>query len=77
VRALADYDLYSRALAKIERGHRQDLTTSRGWSRRGVDKGRLRAHFETIEPILYRFPAIDPESFRRAVARVVSGGQTS
>jgi len=27
-------------------------------------------HFEQIEPLLYRFPAIDPATFRRAVERV-------
>jgi len=31
---------------------------------------RLMRHFEEIEPLLYRFPAIDPASFRRAVERV-------
>jgi hypothetical protein len=32
-----------------------------------VDPGVARARFEVIEPELYRFPAIDPPSFRRAV----------
>lgn len=32
-----------------------------------VDRVELRRRFEQIEPQLYRFPAIDPESFRRAV----------
>lgn len=32
-----------------------------------VDTGRLRSCFEQIEPLLHRYPAIDPPSFRRAV----------
>ena len=32
-----------------------------------VDRAELLRHFEQIEPLLYRFPAIDPASFRRAV----------
>jgi hypothetical protein len=27
----------------------------------------VREHFALIEPLLYRFPAIDPLTFRRAV----------
>jgi hypothetical protein len=32
-----------------------------------VDPADAIAQFEAIEPELYRFPAIDPDSFRRAV----------
>lgn len=32
-----------------------------------VDPAEARAQFEVIEPQLYRFPAIDPVSFRKAV----------
>lgn len=32
-----------------------------------VDPARARALFAAIEPELYRFPAVDPPSFRRAV----------
>jgi hypothetical protein len=32
-----------------------------------VDPAVAREHFEAIEPLLYRFPAIDPDSFRGAV----------
>ena len=34
-----------------------------------VDRSELLRHFEQIEPLLYRFPAIDPALFRRAVER--------
>ena len=32
-----------------------------------VDPQRLRELFAQIEPELYRYPALDPASFRRAV----------
>ena len=65
------YDLYAQALAKIERGHSQDEADVQEMIRRGsVDRNTLMQHFEQIEPLLYRFPAIDPATFRRAVERV-------
>jgi hypothetical protein len=69
------YDLYAQALAKIERGHAQDEADVKEMIRRGaVDRERLMRHFEEIEPLLYRFPAIDPASFRRAVLRTCRPG---
>ena len=35
-----------------------------------VERSELRRLFEAIEPLLYRFPAIDPPAFRAAVRRV-------
>jgi hypothetical protein len=62
------FDLYAQALAKIERGHETDRTDVRALMARGlVDRIGLLAYFEAIAPDLYRFPAIDPPSFRRAV----------
>lgn len=62
------YDLYAQALSKIERGHAQDRQDVTEMLRRGlVEPARLRELFEQIEPKLYRYPAIDPASFRRAV----------
>ena len=37
-----------------------------------VDRRRLGKLFDEIEPELYRFPAIDPPSFRKAVAAATS-----
>ncbi|MBI4161386.1 MAG: hypothetical protein HY509_02955 [Acidobacteria bacterium] len=69
------YDLYAQALAKIERGHAQDESDVQEMIRRGaVERGKLLGFFERIEPGLYRFPAIDPASFRGAVERVCSAG---
>jgi hypothetical protein len=62
------FDLYSQALAKLERGHAQDRGDVRELLARDlVDPARLRACFEEIEPELYRFPAIDAADFRRSV----------
>ena len=62
------FDPYSQALAKLERGHARDLEDVRALLDLGlVDRARLGASFEEIEPELYRFPAIDPAAFRRRV----------
>lgn len=62
------FDLYAQALAKVERGHRQDLADVREMIGRGlVEPRRALEYFDRIEPDLYRFPAIDPPSFRQAV----------
>jgi hypothetical protein len=64
------YDLAAQALAKIERGHAQDLGDVREMLARGlVTREELLARFAQIEPHLYRYPAIDPAAFRRAVER--------
>lgn len=68
------YDFYAQALSKIQRGHAQDLTDVKEMIDRGlVDREELRRRFEQIEPQLYRYPAIDPMAFRRAVEAVVGG----
>jgi hypothetical protein len=62
------FEPVAQALSKAERGHAQDLLDVRemlasGW----VDPGDALAQFNSIEPLLHRFPAIDPPSFRRSV----------
>jgi hypothetical protein len=62
------YDLYAQALSKIERRHTQDEVDVEEMFRRGlIDKKKLMELFEAIEPRLYRYPALDPATFRRAV----------
>lgn len=62
------FDLYAQALAKVERGHVQDVADVREMVARGlVDPAAARAYFTRIEPELYRYPALDAASFRRAV----------
>jgi hypothetical protein len=68
------YDFYAQALAKIERGHTQDAVDVAAMFDRGlVEPQRLRELFEAIEPLLYRYPAIDPKSFRRALEAALAG----
>lgn len=67
------YDFYGQALAKIERGHPQDNSDVRDMIAQGfVDRAELLRLFEQIEPELYRYPAIDPASFRRAVEKMLA-----
>ncbi len=69
------YDLYAQALAKIERGHAQDeMDVAEMLGRRLVDRAELRRLFTEIEPLLFRYPAIDARAFRRAVAEKTEDG---
>lgn len=62
------YDFYSQALAKIERGHSRDVTDVAAMIELGlIDRQAVLDFLRQIEPFLYRYPAIDPQSFRRAV----------
>lgn len=64
------YDFHAQALAKIERGHEQDLSDVREMGRlRLIRSTRLVELFESIEPRLVRYPAIDPLSFHSSVLR--------
>ena len=60
-------------MSKIERGHAQDLLDVREMLARGlVRREDLAAHFAAIEDRLFRYPAIDPAAFRRAVAAAIA-----
>ena len=66
------YDLYAQALAKIERGHALDVTDVEEMFRRGfIEPIQLKSLFEAIVPQLYRYPAIDPPAYRRAVEKMI------
>ena len=66
------YDFYAQALAKIERGHNTDLLDVRQMiERRLVEPSQLLEFFSRIEDRLYKYPAIDSESFRAAVAQFI------
>ena len=68
------YDFHAQALSKIERGHAVDRVDVAEMLRRGlVTKESLREKFETIWPNLYRYPAIDPESFRGSLEEALGG----
>jgi hypothetical protein len=63
------YDPYGQALAKLQRGHARDLLDVRSMLRDGLIRGdRLQEFFDVIEPDLIRYPAVDPASFRAAIA---------
>ena len=70
--AFHHYDFYAQALAKIERGHALDLVDIALMKARGlVEVGRLSELFEAIAPQLYRYPALDPATFRSRVGEFV------
>lgn len=65
------YDFVAQALSKIERGHTRDLADVQAMvARRLITPLQVRDQFARLEPDLYRFPAIDPASFRAAVDEV-------
>jgi hypothetical protein len=62
------YDFSLQALAKLERGHTQDLEDVASFLRGGyVSAEDLRIRFAQIEPGLLRYPAVDPQQFRKKV----------
>lgn len=71
--AFFHYDFYGQALAKIHRGHDADMRDVQEMIQRGlVEPKRLIEFFSKIEDQLYKYPAIDGASFRRAVERRVA-----
>ncbi len=66
------YDFYAQALAKIERGHDIDQKDVREMIRSHlIEPKRLLEMFSRIESQLYKYPALNPASFRRKVERLV------
>jgi hypothetical protein len=71
--AVHHFDLYSQALSKIERGFEHDLADVRSMLAAGlVEPSVLRTLYGAIEPDLYRYPAIDPPTFRRKLGSALS-----
>jgi hypothetical protein len=67
-----DFDPYSQALSKLERGFELDLRDVDAMVESGlVEPSRLLELFEGVEPELYRFPAVDPSGLRDAVESLV------
>lgn len=68
-----DFDLYSQALSKIERGFVQDLADVRSMMNDGlVDPRRLLELYGAVEGELFRYPALDPPSLRARVERAMA-----
>lgn len=67
------FDYLSQALAKCERGHGRDLDDVAAMLDRGLvhPQGLLDA-LTTVEPEAFRYPAIDPPTWRRAVEEAVA-----
>ena len=71
------YDFYSQALAKLERSHVKDLLDVQEMLRRGfIERRELLRLFSAIEPDLYRYPAVDPPTFREAVEGLIASPET-
>jgi Nucleotidyltransferase of unknown function (DUF6036) len=69
-----DFDPYSQALSKLQRGFELDLEDVSSMVESGqVEPRTLRQLYEQIESELYRFPAVDPPSLRAAVESLASG----
>lgn len=67
------YDFYAQALAKIERGHDTDLSdVDHLIESKLVNPKKLLELFNQIEERVFKFPAINSMSFRRAVESVIS-----
>lgn len=67
------YDFYAQALAKIERGHEQDLQDVAAMRERNLIKpSRLMEFFEQIEPELLRYPALNSSDFRSQTEAMVT-----
>lgn len=65
------FDLTAQAVAKLERGHARDVADVDAMlDRLLVTPAGLLSFLDAIEPELYRFPAVDPPTLRRAVEAV-------
>jgi hypothetical protein len=68
------YDLYSQAIAKIERGHARDLDDVQAMlAGHLIERAKLQDLFHAIEPRLARYPAIDPGTLRGAIIAICRG----
>lgn len=74
--AFYHYDFYAQALAKIERRHGLDRSDVAHLIKSGlVVPQRLWELFARIESELYRYPDLDPETFRSAVEQAVKDSE--
>lgn len=65
-----NYDPYSQALSKIERGHEKDLLDVKAmFDNKMIEPDKLLSLFLQIEPFVYKYPAIDLGQFTASVHR--------
>lgn len=70
------FDYYSQALAKLERGIGSDRGDVQAMLKRGlVEPSRLQELFAEIKDQLYRFPTVDPEALELAVIELGHPGR--
>lgn len=66
------FDLYSQTLAKLERGHSQDLFDVNQYVQKNlIEPATLKKMFDQVQHQLIRYPAINPEDFERKIAEFV------
>jgi hypothetical protein len=66
------YDYYAQALAKLERGHVQDLADlEQMFESKLIEPSKLVELFSLIEGELHRYPQVDAKSFRATVEKAV------
>lgn len=71
--AIFEFDFYSQALAKIERGFETDLADVRSMVAEGlVEPKMLQSLFTEISGECYRFPAVDVTALAEDLARAVA-----
>lgn len=67
------YDLCSQALAKIERGHDQDLDDVTALIQRGhVSSDQIRQTFAAVKSRIIRYPALDQREFEQKIEEFLS-----
>jgi hypothetical protein len=72
------FDLYAQALAKVERGHQQDIADVREMLTRDVIEPSIAwQYFTDIQPQLHRYPAVDPASFRQSMEEMFGPPSTT
>ena len=62
------YDFYSQALAKIERGHEQDISDVTNFVEKNlIDLEKLSEEFDIIKKSIVRYPALNQSDFQKKV----------
>lgn len=75
--AIFEFDFYSQALAKIERGFETDLADVRSMIGEGlVEPKQLQSLFSEIAGEFFRFPAVDVRALAADLARAMASTES-
>lgn len=75
--AFHHYDLYAQVLAKVERGHEQDIQDAREMMERGaLNADELVRLAAAVKLDLVRYPAVDAADFERRLRAFVGTGDS-